>query len=93
MSSIDVRRDAVEGYELADARTIDRRLVVSSVVGTSLASICWNKSGCFESKRGEQLLLASGANVEATYVVLKGLGSLLNWTQVGGESARVVRGA
>ena len=32
-SRIDVKRDAVEGYELADARTMASMLDVSSVVG------------------------------------------------------------
>jgi hypothetical protein len=48
-SRIEVRREAVEGYELADASIIDSMLEVSSVEGSSLASSEWNKSGCLES--------------------------------------------
>jgi len=48
-SRIEVRRDAVEGYALADARTIDKRLSVSNVVGRSLEFMDWNRSGCLES--------------------------------------------
>lgn len=49
-SRIDVRREAVKGYELAEERMIDRILDVSSVVGTSFESIDWNKSGYLESE-------------------------------------------
>lgn len=48
-SMIEVRRDAVDGYELADARTMDNKLSVSSVVGNSFASRDWNRSGCLAS--------------------------------------------
>ena len=49
-SRIEVRRDAVVGYELADARTIDNMLAVSNVVGKSSELIDWNKSGYLESE-------------------------------------------
>ena len=48
-SRIDVNRDAVEGYELADARTMASMLDVSSVVGKSSELTDWKRSGCLAS--------------------------------------------
>lgn len=45
VSWIDVRRDAVRGYELVAARIIDSLLLVSSEVGTSDGGRLWNRSG------------------------------------------------
>jgi len=50
-SRIDIRRDAVEGYELAEARIIDRMPDVSSVVGRSSGLIDWKRSGCLASRK------------------------------------------
>jgi hypothetical protein len=55
-SAIDVRRDAVDGYALAEARVMDKMLDVSSVVGTSLESTDWNKSGYLESRSVVRLI-------------------------------------
>lgn len=49
-SRIDVRRDAVAGYELAEASMIANMLDVSNVVGKSSVLIDWNRSGCLASK-------------------------------------------
>lgn len=48
-SRIEVRRDAVDGYALADERTIERMLSMSRVLGTSCESIDWKSSGYLES--------------------------------------------
>lgn len=48
-SSIEVKRDAVDGYALADERTIESMFSVSSVVGISCEGMVWKRSGCFES--------------------------------------------
>lgn len=48
-SRMDVRRDAVEGYALADARTMAKILRVSNVVGVWSGSMDWKRSGCLES--------------------------------------------
>jgi len=46
---MELRRDAVSGYELAEERTMDKMLLVSSVVGISSELIDWNRSGCLAS--------------------------------------------
>ena len=48
-SRIEVNRELVEGYELADARTIDRMFWVSKVVGISSERMDWKRSGYLES--------------------------------------------
>jgi len=48
-SRMELRRDAVSGYELAEERTMDKMLLVSSVVGISSELIDWNRSGCLAS--------------------------------------------
>lgn len=53
-SRIEVRRDAVDGYALAEAMMIDRRLSVSNVVGSSLGLSDWKRSGCLESARSQK---------------------------------------
>jgi len=50
-SLIEVSREAVEGYELAHAVMMDKRLAVSKVVGISLAWMDWNRSGFLEWSR------------------------------------------
>lgn len=49
VSRIDVRREAVVGYEDADARTIDRRVLISRVVGRVEGGRDWKRSGCLAS--------------------------------------------
>jgi hypothetical protein len=44
-----VRREAVAGYVLADARTIERSSEGVRVLGRSEGEIDWKRSGCRES--------------------------------------------
>lgn len=56
-SRIDVRREAVAGYALADARTIDSSSEGLRVLGRSAESMDWKRSGCRESVHQEILVL------------------------------------
>ena len=46
---MEVKREAVLGYEDAEARTMERRVLVSRVVGRVEEGRDWKRSGCLES--------------------------------------------
>ena len=49
VSRMEVKREAVLGYEDAEARTMERRVLVSRVVGRVEEGRDWKRSGCLES--------------------------------------------